>query len=367
MNLNQHRKYITQRLIEKFSDDEQLKEGLSAFFPSITSPTKLVSIEVQRNNQKVAVDVQRCTDPVRNTFSKSTEKIFQPPYYNEMFDFTACERYEETFARENMPTTVDAQMLLTDASSYLMALKNKILRAIEVQRSQVLQTGIVKLKNGDSIDYKRKAESMKVLTGDAQWNNAESNPMFDFVAGMEFIRGKGLSGGSTINAIFGSNALTNFMSNAKVKELADFQRINRIDLSMPQFDGVSGMVYHGRLAAGDYVVNVWTYGATYEDPESGETKSYIGKDNVVMVSDDFVGRTAFAGIPAILGDNVSGQYIGPVEGEFYIRDVIDQIKASWDFIVSSAPLVIPVSVDRLYTITTVDPGAQVTPVITETP
>lgn len=354
MTLNQHRKHITQRLIAKFSDDKQPRQGLAAFFPHVTTPTKLVSIEVQRNRQKVAVDVQRCTDPVRNIFSRSTEKIFQPPYYNEMFDFTACERYDETFARENMPTKVDAQLLLADASGYLLELKNKILRAIELQRSQVLQTGIVTLKNGDSIDYKRKAASLKVLTGTAEWDQtATANPLVDLQTGMQFIRGEGLSGGSSINVIFGSNALANFMSNAKVKELADFRRINRIELNMPQFNNVSGMVYHGQVATGDYAVNIWTYNETYEDPISGETKPYIDADNVVMVAEDFVGKTAFAGIPAILGDELNGRYVGPVEGEFYIRDVIDQIKTTWDFIISSAPLVIPISIDRIYTIKTV--------------
>lgn len=353
ITLNQHRKHITQTLIRRFSDDRQPKQGLSAFFPTFTTSTKLLSIEIERNRQKVAVDVQRCTDPVRNIFSRSTEKIFQPPYYNEMFDFTACQRYEETFGQNNMPTKVDARLLLSDANSYLMALKNKILRAIELQRSQVLQSGIVKLKNGDSIDYKRKAESMKVLTGTAQWSNPDSNPMADVGVGMTFIREKGLSGGSSINAIFGSNALANFMSNKLVKEQADFRKINRIEIGMPQFNEVSGMVYHGQFATGDYAVNIWTYNETYEDPITNETKPYIDADNVVMVSDDFVGNTAFAGVPAILGDNVSGQYIGPVEGEFYIRDVIDQIKMSWDFIISSAPLVVPVSIDRIYTLKTV--------------
>lgn len=356
ITLNQHRKHITQTVIARFKDDKQPRQGLSAFFPTITTSTKLLSIEIERNRQKVAVDVQRCTDPVRNIFSHSTEKIFQPPYYNEMFDFTSCQRYEETFGQNNMPTKVDAKLLLSDANSYLLALKNKILRAIELQRSQVLQSGIVKLKNGDSIDYKRKAESMKVLTGTAQWSDsANSNPMADLAVGMTFIREKGLSGGTSINAVFGSNAFANFMNNNKVKELADFRKINRIDLGMPQFNNVSGMVYHGQIATDDYIVNIWTYNETYEDPITEETKPYIDANNVVMVSEDFFGKTAFAGVPAILGDNVSGQYIGPVEGEFYIRDVIDQVKMAWDFIVSSAPLVVPVSIDRIYTLKTVAP------------
>jgi len=79
ITLNQHRKGITQTLIDTFSDEKEPKEGLSAFFPSKTTDTKFISIELERNSQKMAVYVQRCTDPNRNTFSKSTEKIFDNP------------------------------------------------------------------------------------------------------------------------------------------------------------------------------------------------------------------------------------------------------------------------------------------------
>ena len=355
LTLNQHRKGITQTLIATFSDENEPKQGLAAFFPTVTTSSKLVSIEVERNLQTVAVDVQRCTDPVRNLFSHSTEKIFQPPYYNEAFDFTACQRYDETFAQGNAPTKIDAQFLLKDASGKLKKIKNKILRAIELQRSQVLHSGIVKLKNGDSIDYKRQAGSTKVLTGSAEWNETTANPLKDLKDGMTFIRQEGLSGGTAINAIMGSNAFANFMASEAVKEQAEWRNIKRMELNMPQFNNVSGMVYHGQIAAGDYMVNIWTYNETYKDPETGTTKSYIEPDTVIMVAEDFKGKTTFAGVPAILGDNVSGQYIAPVEGEFYMRDIIDQVKMTWDFIVSSAPLAVPVSIDRIYTIKTIEP------------
>ena len=345
ITLNQHRKHITQKLVKKFTLDKEPKQGLSSFFPHETTPTKGISIEIERMRQKVAVDVQRCTDPVRNIFSKSTEKIFIPPYYAEMFDFTACQRYDETFGQNNTPTKVDASMLLRDAASYLKALKNKILRAIELQRSQVLHTGVVLLKNGDSIDYKRQAASMKVLTGTAEWDTATADMFGDLAVGMEFIRNQGLSGATSINAIMGSKALSNFLNNAKVKEQADFRNIKRIDIGMPQFDNVSGMVYHGQIGTSDYLVNLWTYNETYEHPVTGVNTPYIEPDTVIMVSNDFMGNTMFAGIPAILGDAVSGQYVGPVEGEFFIKDVIDQIKTTWDFIISSAPLVVPYTVD----------------------
>lgn len=353
ITLNQHRAMVTQTLIATFTDEQAPKEGLAAFFPSKTTATKLISIEVERNGQKVATDVQRCTDPNRNTFSRSTEKIFEPPYFNESFDFTACERYDVTFGKGNSPTVIDAQILIRSAQSKVQSLKNMIIRAIEIQRAQVLQYGVVTLKNGDSIDFKRKAASMVTLAGVNKWDApATSKPLADLKLGMTFLRQKGRSGASTVNAVFGDVAFENLLISESITAQAEWTKINRFEINMPQFDNVSGMVFHGQLSTGDYKVNVWTYNETYEDPNDNVEKSYIEANNVVLIANDFKGFTAYAGVPAILGNMVTGQYVAPIEGEFYVRDIIDQVRMAWNFIISSAPLVVPVSVDRMYTIKT---------------
>lgn len=350
--LNQHRSIITQAVIAKFSDENEPQQGLAAFFPVVTTDTKLLSIEVERNLQPIAVDVQRCTDPVLNTFSKSTEKLFEPPFYNEMFDYTACQRYDVTFGRGNTPTKIDSIMLITDAISKVKKLKNKILRAIELQRAQVLQTGVVTLKNGDSIDYRRKAASMEVLAGTAKWDQpTTANPEADLARGMQFLRDEGLSSGSHVNAIFGTTALANFLNIDKINKKIEWRRADRISLNMPQFDNVTGMAFHGQFAAGDYIVNIWTYSGSYTKPGEQTQTRYIDTNNVICVAEDFVGKTAFAGVPAIMGEGDS-KYIAPQRGEFYVRDIIDQVKMAWNFIVNSAPLVIPVSVDRIWSMKT---------------
>jgi Phage major capsid protein E len=353
ISLNQHRIGVTQTIVAKFSDSNTPKQGLSAFFPTQTTISKNISIEVERNLQTIAVDVQRATGPNRNVFTKSTEKIFVPPTYEESFDFTALERYDVTFAQGNAPTLMDAKMMVGAAMRKVEKLKNKVLRAIELQRSQVLQTGVVVLKNGDSIDFRRKAESMPVLAGAAKWDAPTTcDPFADLEAGMTFLREEGLSSGTMVNAVFGKKAYQNFVNCSKVKEQGQWRKINRIELDMPQFDGVTGMVFQGQVAAGDYLVNIWTYNEFYIDPNDGTKKKYIDENNVVLVSDDFEGITQFAGVPAILGDVNSGLYVGQLEGEFYVRDIIDQVKMTWDFILASAPLVVPVSIDRIYTIKT---------------
>jgi len=354
ITLNQHRAGMTQALVATFKDNVAPKEGLAAFFPMKTSRTKAISIEVERHGRKIAVDVARCTDPIRNVFSKSTEKIFVPPYFHESFDFTACQRYDVTFGTGNAPGEIDATMLMQDAMGRVVDLKNKVIRAIELQRSQVLQTGVVVLKNGDNVDYNRKAGSMvvKTVAGEKWTVPATADPVKDLRLGCEFIRTEGKSGGNVFNAILGQSALINFLANAKVQAEADIKNISRVSLNMPQFDNVTGLVLHGQVSAGEFIVNLWSYNESYDHPTTGVDTKYITADNVILLPDDFKGFTMHAAVDAVMGDAKTGQYIAPVEAEFLVYDVIDQVKRSWNFMLDSAPLVVPVSVDRIYTLQT---------------
>lgn len=353
ISLNKHREGLTKALVATFSDAVDVKDGFAAFFPTKITNTKNISIEVQRNGKPLAVDVLRCTDPIRNIFDKSTEKIFTPPYFKLSFDFTSCDAYDITFGRGMAPSGAAMSDLFASANNELTALKNMVKRAIQKQYSDVLQTGIVTLNSGDNIDYKRKAGSMvvKTVAGEKWTAPTTSDPIADLKAGCEFLRSTGKSGSSTINAIMGSTAFTNFKTSTKVQNEADIRNINRIDLGMPQFDNVSGLVYQGQVGAGDFVVNLWTYNETYEDANGNEVR-FLGTNNVVMLPDDFKGLTVYAGLPAVMGDPISGQYVGVQEAEFNVYDVIDQVKMSWEYILQSAPLVVPVSIDRIYTLQT---------------
>lgn len=354
ISLNQHKATITNRIIRKFSDDAPVQLGFSGFFPAQTSIEKTVGIEVERNLQRIAVDVQRCTDPVRNIFSTSVEKIFEPPYFNEAFDFTACQRYDVTFGNNTNPSTSDAINMINQTSKRMQTLRNKILRAAELQRSQVLQTGIVVLKNGDNIDYKRKATSMVALGAGARWNEATGTPLDDLATAGEFLREEGLSTDGTLNAIMGRDAYAAFMSNDQVKANADFRRINKLEIGMPQFDKATGMVFQGQIGTADYTVNLFTYNSFYTD-DAGATQKYLDPKNVVILPSDFEGVTAYAGIPAITRDKANAefsQFISVIESDMYMDNYIDPEKMAHWFRLRSAPLAIPVSIDRIYTLQT---------------
>jgi len=353
ITLNQHRASLTQALVAQFLDQAKVKTGFGAFFPAKTTQAKQISIEVERHGKPIAVDVQRCTDPIRNVFSKSTEKIFVPPYFHESFDFTLCQSYDVTFGRGVVPQGSFTQSIFQEANKELLAIQNKIKRAVLLQQAQVLINGIVTLKNGDNIDYKRKAGSMvtKSVAAEKWTAPTTSDPVKDLKAAGEFLRGTGNSGASELNAIMGSQAFENFMASSKVLALGDIRNVNRVAIDMPMMDNVSGLTLQAKVGAGDFIVYVWTYNETYENASGVETR-YLDTNTVVVLPTDFVGNTVYAGLPAVMGDAISGQYIANVEAEFLVYDVIDQKKRAWEYIVDSAPLVVPVSVDRIYTLVT---------------
>ena len=350
--LNQHKALITKKILRVFSDDKGIQSGFAGFFPAQTTIEKQVGIEVERNLQKIAVDVQRCTDPVRNIFSKSTEKLFEPPFFNEAFDFAECERYDVTFGNNTNPSSSDSINMIKQSNKRIQKIKNKILRAVELQRAQILQTGIVTLTNGDNIDFKRQAASLVALSGAALWDASTGDPMKDLKDAGAFLRDEGLSTGNTLNAIMGSDAFEAFVSNELVIAEADVRRINRIDIKAPQFNNATGMAFQGKFSAGDFNVNIWTYNATYHNASNVVTK-YLDANKVVVLPEDFEGMTAYAGIPAITIDKRNSQFpqfISMIESDMYLDNYLDQEKMAHWFRLRSAPLCVPVSVDRIYTI-----------------
>lgn len=351
ITLNQHKVAVTKRIIATFSDAKSPKMGLGTFFKKVTTSEKTVSIEVERNRQLVAADVQRGTDANLNTFDKYSEKLYIPPYFQEGFNFVDLDRYNVTFGNNSNPSASDALNMINQAERKLKILKSKIERAIEKQHSQALQTGIVTMVNGDNVNFNRKAGSIVAIAGGLEWDNANGLPLNDLENGAKWLRQEGLSGGAEVDCIMGAGAFREFMNNVQVTKQADIRRIDRITLSMPRLDNTTGLSFHGQIAVFDFKVNIWTYSDFYEELNGTKTP-YIDDKNIVMIPQDFEGITAYAGIPAIMRDSGNAEYpeyISQIEADFYINNYIDPRKKAHMFEIASAPLAIPYSIDRLYT------------------
>jgi len=351
ITLNQHKQNITARIVDRFSDDSAPQLGLAAWFPSFTTSDKMVGIEVERNRQLVAVDVKRNTGGNINSFSNYTEKLYVPPYFEEIFDFSSVEYYNVTFGSTNNPNQSQAFSMIAETTRRLTTLKYKIQRAIEKMRSEALQTGIVTLINGDNVDFKRKANSIVAKTGTAVWSNALGKPLDDIAAGIKFIRQEGKSASRSFDLIMGEAAFASFMNNEQVKAAADFRRINILEIGTTRFDNTTGLNFHGRISTKNGNVDLWTYDDFYE-LDNGNYAEYIASKNVVLLPRDFRATTSYAGVPAIKRDMSNAEYpeyISQVEAEFYMNNYVDPKKKAHWFEICSAPLPVPVSIDRVYT------------------
>lgn len=351
IGFNNHRATFKKSLIATVVDRQKPKKGFEGFFPRETHNTAMLAINVMKLGRKVAVDVIRCTDPHMNTFSRTAENLYIPPQYFEGFDVCKCDGYWETFGAAEGNFAGSRMMQLANSSvdktSYLI---DMIDRAAELQRVQVLTTGVVTLKNGDSIDYGRKGASMKVLAGTEKWDTATADIMKDFRDGGNFLRTVGLSTSNELNAIMGGAAFENMMSNADFQAAFDIRRVDRGFINAPQLDEVTGMVYQGQFSTGDFKVNIFTYNETYENA-AGVSTRFLDDNTVILLPNDFVGETAFAANEGFAGEGINARPV-LIPGEYLISDLLDTRKASWEILVKSSPLAIPFHVNKIYTIKT---------------
>lgn len=354
ISIIEHSAALTSKVVGTFNEIIPVKSGFSAWFPRETTPTLYVDVNVQRAGRRIAVDVLRFTEGNKNKASRETQHKYQPPFYREEYDFARDEIYQNTIMGGGVYTAAGAnKMIASRALKAVTENRDAIERAIQLQQAQVMQTGIVTLKNGDNIDYRRKAESIVDVSAGAgeYWSNAASTPLANIAQAGLFLREVGNSSGNVINVIMRTSAMTAFLSTTQVKEQADFRRIDRINIGMPQFTESTGFTFYGQTAAGDFVVNLWTYNEIYEDAD-GNTQYYLDEGNVIVMPEDFTGKTVFGGLPTMNRGVVNGtETMMPaiVEAEFLLRGYYDEKTISSTLELSSAPIVIPFSIDKIYT------------------
>jgi hypothetical protein len=352
----EHTNALTKKVVGVFEEQIPVKAGFSGFFPEETSPTLEVDVEVQRDSDLIAVDVVRFTEGNKNKFSKVTENKYIPPFFKEDYDFNRDSVYMNTVANGVMNNPQVNRAIANNAVKNVGKNRAKIERAIRKQQADVLMTGVVEMVNGDSIDFRRKAESIvNVSTGSGEyWSDVNgATPLDDIRLGMRFLRNIGNSNGSTINLIMRDSGLAAFLACQQVTSQGQnvVQQIQRINISMPQFDGASGMAFHGQIAAGDFNVNIWTYNEKYTDA-AGNTVYYLSENVAIMLPDDFQGKTVFGGLAAFQELNIGGVMTktpSVVEAKYLIRSYSDEKTLSSTIELTSAPLVIPFTIDKIYT------------------
>lgn len=361
ISIQEHSALLTSKVIAVFKEKNPVREGFSGLFPSETTPTLYVDIRVKRGTAKAAVDVMRFAEGDKSKMSVTTEKKYLPPFFKKDYDYSKEDIYLTTAAFGVTGSATANKLMCDNAVEAVASNRDEIIRAIRIQQADVLQTGIVTLKNGDNIDYKRLAGSMvNVDTAGVYWSDVAADVVGDIQKGLKFLRETGRSGGlASVNLVMRDVAFTAFMNTTQIKGdasspngLGMLRRVERLDVGFPIFSEATGMAYQGQLAAGDFVVNVWTYNEFYEDATTGNISYFLQDGNAVMIPTDFEGKTVFGALPAEVMTTCNGiteMTPGIVEADFLLRGYSDRRTLSSTLELTSAPLVVPISINKIYT------------------
>lgn len=338
---NDARNTFTKLLVDKYVEMPKPTSFLSSMFKEEFTESKEISIEVQRGSENVSVDVLRHGEGKHNKMTRSTEKIFVPPYYNDYLTANDHRLYDVAIGTQHKPSF---KQLVNELASDVSRMRDKQLRAYELQASQVLETGVVALNAATDIDFNRKAASMVDKGSSNYWNDSGVDALADLKSGCEFLRKTGKFSGGVVNAIFGSKALDALLNNAEFQKKAELRRVDIASLEKGMATAEGG-VPHGVVTAGSWTVVVWSYPEFYKN-SGGTVTPYVNDKKVVMIPEKTNFRFGFGLVPQLLGNT------GTVEqkGAFLIRDIIDERKKAHEIFIESAGLAIPTAVDQIYTL-----------------
>lgn len=313
-----------------------------------------IALDVERYGEDVAVAIQKCTGPNLNDIDQFTTKEFTPPAYGEAFPVDVCELLNRMAGVDpySAAYTEYASQLTAIMAKGFRLIGAKIDRAVELQASQILQTGTLTLTDDNgatvyTLSFQPKATHFPTV-GTSWSNTATANPLNDIEDLAEVIRTDGKIDSDVL--IMGKTALRNFLRNDDVTQVLDNRRIDLGAIRPEMRD--SGATYYGYVWAGSYRFELWAYNEEYTDPQTGNPVKYIGDDKVIIMSSRTRLDMASARVPLPLGPDprVAGLMPGRISSREGSYDVTPNLYATTNGKqimgeLESRPLLIPVQID----------------------
>jgi len=279
---------------------------LSGFFqspPQNFHNSEMVEIDVQRDDEDVAIVIQDLSTGARqNEAGRYTNKAFAPPIFDEeatinSFDLLKREYGENPYDNPNFQAKA-----VVKAFSIFRKLENKIRRAIELQCSQVLQTGTITLTDAAglalyTLDFQPKASHF--FTTGTTWaaDGLTGNPFADIATLAALLRQNGRKNPNRL--IFGATAMARFLANKDVKAQLNTIGLQGFQTLTPNVRG-QGATSYGRAFIGGYWFDLWAYTAIYKHPQTGLATPYVDPEKVIMLSEDSRLDLSFGAIPRLV-------------------------------------------------------------------
>jgi len=356
----------TRRMIEAYEQYREPQMGFSSLFRTPAENmfnSEEVEFDVMRTTESVAVPiVDRCSGYRENSSDLFTNKSVTPAIYKEATPINSCDLTNRQFGSDpfkDVDYRANLVMKVFRASRHIEA---KIKRAIELQCSQVMITGMIDLRDSDgnivySLDFLPQASHFP--TSATAWNLPGATIFDDISALGDVIRRDGLHNPDMI--IMGQGSLNAALANSAFSESFDNRRI---DAGIIELAGSGdGLTLQGMLTIGSYRYKLYTYDAYYVDPQTGVSTKYLPDDKVIVKASSGRMDLHFGGIPHI--GNILGNHHGSLLPEIPSRMNMPQggmsmflhswISADGQTLwagVGSRPIAVPTALDTYGTLTT---------------
>jgi len=348
----------TSVFLETYSDFAAAPQFLTSFARTRRFRSQKVTIDIERDTEDVAIVIQDLQDGGRdNTAQLYQNNEYLPPIYKEKAPLNAYNLIDRRPGQNPHTDPEYGANLAFDAAKVLGKMENKIRRAVELQTSQVLQTGAADLVDASgtslyTINYAPKATHFPTV-GTAWSDAANATPLIDLESLADVIAEDGK--GEPVRAIFGKTAWQNFVRSEKVQAILDNRRISLGAVDRPR--SVGGAKFMGDIAVGSYSLELWTYTGRYNNPVGGASTRFVGNDNVIIMSDNTRLDAAYGALPYVAapeeralrfipqrrtaegGDMTWNSWILPDNSALYVS-------------AGTRPLIIPVAIDTFGTLDT---------------
>ena len=293
----------TTRMIEMYNETADAPLFLAGFFqspPRNFHDGEKVEIDVIRDDEDVAIVIQDVSvGPRSNEANVYTNKAFTPPIYDEKGPITAYNLFDRRAGQIPFDDPDFGANATFEAFNIFQKLERKIRRAIELQASQVLQTGKLTLTDQDGstlYDLDFLPKSTHFVFAETEWSEdgATGNPLLDLETLATTVRRDGKKKPNKL--IFGAGAARRFLANTEVKERLDNRRFE-LGRIAPEVRG-EGANFLGEVWIGHYLFEIWMYDGYFRAPGQGAYTPYVTDLKVIMLSEGGRLDLSFGSIPS---------------------------------------------------------------------
>ena len=348
---------FTQRVISALKERKNPTTGFKAFFGEVVSGAREVSWEIKRRNRPVAVDIAPHEHGTTTKSTKSSQKVYRPPFYDLNTNVDALDSFERVFNTSQYVDVPNYRKLVEETAQDMQDNMDRIERAEELQRSQALLTGVVTLNNGDDITFGRKAASLLAYDNSFGWDVATNNPGKILKQGAEFMVTEGNADAKgVINVVLGSESIDEFRGNPIRQKEGDIKDQMYMDLSVGA-QAVSGLTPQGAYSYGNYRFNLWGYEGYYDIEGGTSNLRYMDSKSIIMLPSNIDFKMFYGGTKAWRGTG-ENRFPTVIKGKRNFYRVYDELNVSMLLGVRTSPVALLRSLDNVFTAAVVGTAQQ---------